>query len=163
MIDGERRTRHYVRIVYIGGDADNAAGRTADIDEFDDRIGPHHVVIERILSGKHALRDALADDDDGLAAAAVGVVEIAAGDHRNSERSEETGRDGAEAGARVFLAGSAHVAVSRKLQPERGITRIAPGNIRSDGYVIDTRQLLNAPYYLFVEADNLISACVRTP
>ena len=42
--------------------------------------------------------------DDRLAAVAIAVVEVAAGDDRHAERGEESGRDRAEARARILFA-----------------------------------------------------------
>ena len=52
--------------------------------------------LTRVLVREHPLRQALADDHDLLGVAAIGVVEVAAGDDRHAERREESGRDGAE-------------------------------------------------------------------
>ena len=59
-------------------------GPLLTIDEIHHWIGPHDVPVERVLAWEHALRDALADDDDRLAAAAIVVVEVASFDNRNA-------------------------------------------------------------------------------
>src|SRR5580658_6707417 len=73
----------------IRGDAHDAARPGADVGELHYRIGPHKVVVDGVLIREHALRQALADNDHRLAAAPVGIVEIAAGDDRDAERGEE--------------------------------------------------------------------------
>src|SRR5581483_7670275 len=103
VIYGQRRAWHYVLIIDIGRHADNAPGRRADVDELDHRIGPHHVAVDRILIRKHPLREALAYDDDRLAAVAIGIVEIPSGDNRDAERREKSGRDHPEPRAWIFF------------------------------------------------------------
>ena len=116
VIDAKRRARHDILVVDIGRDADDAPGRGADIDELHHRIGPHHMVVDRILIREHPLRQALAHDDDRLAGSAIRIVEIASGDDRDAERREKSGRDGAEPRARIFFARGADVAVGRELE-----------------------------------------------
>src|SRR5262249_4462506 len=108
MIDRWRRFRYDVLIIDIGRDADDSPWALADADEVHDRVGPHDVAIEGILSGKHALRDALTDDDDRLAAAAVIVVEVTAFDDGHTERSEETRRDRVQLCHRIFFVSALH-------------------------------------------------------
>jgi hypothetical protein len=74
VIDGESRARNDVLIIHISGDPNNSAQSFAHADEVHHGIGPHHVPIERVLVGEHPLREALADDDYRLAAAAVIIV-----------------------------------------------------------------------------------------
>ena len=71
-------------VVDIGRYPDDAPGRRADVNKLHHRIGPHHMVVDRILIREHPLRQALADDDDLLTAAAVGIVEIASGENGNA-------------------------------------------------------------------------------
>ena len=74
MIDRQGWTGHDVLVVHVFRHADDAARAHADVDEFHDGIGVHHVAVDGIFAGEHALSDALADDDDGLAAAASSVL-----------------------------------------------------------------------------------------
>ena len=90
MVDGQRSAGDDVFVVHIGGDAHDAARRFADVDEIHYRIGPHDVPIDSVLSGERALRDALANDHNRLAAPAIVVVEIASLNNRNTQRGEES-------------------------------------------------------------------------
>ena len=141
LINGHRRAGYHVLVVDIGRDTDDAAGSGADVDELHHRIGPHHVAVDRILIREHPLREALADDDDLFAAPAIGFVEIAPGDDRDTERREKSGRDHPETRARIFFARCANVAVGGKLNRSEA-TRIAPGNLGTDGDAIYAGQRL---------------------
>ena len=68
VVYGQGRARHHVFVVHVGCDADDAPGCRADVDELHHRIGPHNVAVNRILIGKHPLRQTLAHDDDRLTA-----------------------------------------------------------------------------------------------
>ena len=61
--------------------------------DLQDRVGPHHMMVQRIAIGEHPLRYALAYNRDQLATAAVGIVEIASFDDRQAQRCEKSGRD----------------------------------------------------------------------
>ena len=90
MIHGHGRAGDHVFVIHIGRDADDPAGCAVDVDEFDYRIGPHNMAVHGILTGEHALSDALAHDDDLVTAAAIRIVEIAAGDDWNAEGGKES-------------------------------------------------------------------------
>jgi len=91
VIYGHRWSRHNVLIVQIGGHADDPPRLLADVDKFHHWIGPHHVVVHRVLVRKHPLRQALAHNDDFLGVLAVGVVEIASGNYGHTECGEKSG------------------------------------------------------------------------
>src|ERR1700678_3813633 len=91
VIYGHRWSRHNVLIVQIGGHADDPPRLLADVDKFHHRIGPHHVVIHRILVRKHPLGHALAHNHDFLAVLSISVVEIASGDYGHAECGEKSG------------------------------------------------------------------------
>ena len=156
MVYGQGRTRHHVLVVHIGRDADDAPGRRADVDELHHRISPHDVAVDRILIRKHPLRQALAHDDDRLATSAVGIVEVASGNHRDAERRKESGRDCPQLRARIFFARRAHVAVRRKLEARTKAAGVAPGNDDAKGDAIHAGQLRNAPHGFFVKSRDLI-------
>ena len=126
VIDGHRRPRHDVLVVHVGRDADDAPRRRADVDELHHRIGPHQLAVDGVLVREHPLRQALADDDDLLAVAAVGVVEVAAGDDRHAQRREESGRHGAEPRARIFFAVRLGVALAGELDAADRSAGVAP-------------------------------------
>ena len=111
LIDGERRARHHIFVVNVGHDPHDAAGRAAKVDEFDHGIGPHHVAIHGVLIGEHALGDTLAYDDDGLARAAIAIVEIASGDQRDAEGGKKTGRDHTDPRTWIIFARRTDVAI----------------------------------------------------
>src|SRR5690348_5684659 len=116
MVNAERRTRHDVLVIHIGRDAYDAPGGRADVDELHHRIGPHDVAVQRVLTGKHPLGQALAHDDDWVATSAIGIVEVPPGDNRDAERREEPGRDSSKAGALVFFTRCANAALRGKLE-----------------------------------------------
>src|ERR1700693_4775791 len=100
MVNGQRRAGDDVLVVHVGGDAHDAPRTLADVDEIHHRIGPHDVPVESVLAREHALRDALANDHDRLAATAIVVVEIASGDNWYAQRGKESRRDRAKLRAR---------------------------------------------------------------
>src|SRR5260370_10734348 len=109
-VNVHRRTLYYVLVVYILRDADDTPGRGGDTDELEHRIGPHDVMVDRVLIREHSLRHALAHDNDGLTVAVIGIVEIAPGHNGNTERREEPRGDDTETGARIFFARRANMA-----------------------------------------------------
>src|SRR6266852_2479818 len=138
-IDGEARARNDVFVVNIGSDANDAVRRGANPgDEFDHGIRPIDMPIDGILIGKHSLRESLTDDSDRFFALAVELIEIAAGEDGNAERGKKAGRDGAQLGARIFLAGDANVTVRRKLKAGAKAAGIAPGNDNAESGLVHT-------------------------
>src|SRR6476660_9083086 len=97
-------------VIHIGGNADDASWASADADKCHHRVGPHDVAIHRILAREQALRNALTDDHDGFGAAAIVVVEVAAFDNGDAKSGKESGGNGAELGARIFLLVGVNVA-----------------------------------------------------
>ena len=111
--------------------------------------------------GKQPLRQALADDHDLLAVAAIAGVEIAAGDDRHAERREESGRHRAELRARIVFAVGLGVALDRELRVEER-AGLAPRHERADRDLLDARQLADAPDRFLVERQRLLRAAVRS-
>ena len=90
------------------------------------------MMVDGVLIGEHALRQALAHDDHRLALIAIASVKIASGDQGDAQRGEEAGRDGAELRARIFFARRADMAVGGELErrdrcfPRRATERRCP-------------------------------------
>ena len=97
----------------------------------------------------------MADDDDVLFALAVESVEIAAGDEGNAESGEKSGRNGAELGARIFFAGSAHVAVGGELEAGTEACRRRARERRCRKRLVHAGKLVNAANGFFVEVGDL--------
>ena len=97
------------------------------------RIGPPHLPVQRVAVRKQPLRDALAHDHDQLAAAAVVVGEVAAGDQRDAEHREEARRDDAEPRARVLFAVGRRVALGGKRDGRAEAAGVAPRHEAADG------------------------------
>jgi hypothetical protein len=131
-------------------------GPGGDVDELHHRIGPHEVVVEGVLIGEHALRQALADDDHRLAIPPVGFVEIAAGDDGDAKRGEEARRDVAHPPVGIFFARRAHAALHRELESGTEVSRVPPRNHHAHCHAIHTGQLGDAAYGLLVEVHDLI-------
>src|SRR6185437_15631172 len=138
MIDGRSGTRNDVLIIDIADDSDNPARGGTDIDELDHGIGPHHVMVYRILVRKHSLGYALAYDHYRFAAAAVGIVEIASRNQGNTKSREKSRRNGTEARTRVFFTPRPDVTVGRELEAEIEIV-IPPGDVRANRHTIHPR------------------------
>ena len=155
MVYGHCRTRHHVLIIDIGRDPDNAPRRGADLDEFHHRIGPHDVSVHGILIREHPLRKALAYDHDRLAIFSIRLVEIAAGNDRDTERREEARGHGAESRARIFFAWLRGRGLrlrtgirgrSARFAPRNEVpsaTRSTPGScvMRRDRFLVETEDL----------------------
>ena len=156
MIDGESGAGDYVLVVDIGGDADDAARPGADGDELHHGIGPHDVLIERVLLGNICYRDTLADDDDFFGVFAIEVVEIAAFDDGDAEGGEESGRDGAELRVGIFFAIGAHVAFCGELEAGTEDALIAPGNDGADGDAVYSGKSGDLANGFFIEIEDLI-------
>ena len=99
----------------------------------------------RVLGREHPLRQALADDDDLLGVAAVGVGEVAARDDRHAERGEEARRHRAEARARILFAAGLGVALGGELEARPEDAGVAPRHGGADGDALDAGQLGDAP------------------
>ena len=151
VIDAQRRSGHDVLVVDVGGDADDAPGLGAHVDELHHGIGPHQPAVDGVLRREQPLRDALAHDDDLLGVAAIGLGEVAAGDDRHAERREESGRDGAEARARILFAVRPDVALGRELEARAEDAGVAPRHGRAHRDALHAGQLGDAPHRLLVE------------
>src|SRR5256885_6767424 len=130
MIDGECRAGHHVLVIYVSGNADDAARSLADINEVHHRIGPHDVAIDRILPREDALRQALADDHNRLAAAAIVVIEIPSGNNGHAESGKESGRNNAKLCAWVLLSRAICVTFAGEIEAwaeDAGIAPRTPG------------------------------------
>ena len=57
-------------------DADDPAGISADTGDLNERIRPHNVAIECVLSGEQLLCDALTDDDYHFGFLPIGLCEV---------------------------------------------------------------------------------------
>src|SRR5216684_3110494 len=138
-VDGEDRPRNDVFVVNIRGDANDAVRRGANPgDEFYHRIRPIEMPIDGVLIGEHSLSASLTDHNDRFFVLAVELIEIAAGDDGNTERGKKAGRDGAQLGARIFLAGGTNVAIRRKLKARAKAAGIAPGNDNAESSLVHT-------------------------
>src|SRR5262249_22196949 len=93
MVDVDGGTGHDVLVVEVRGHPYNAARLQADLGKLHNRICPEQMMVDRIPAWKHALGQALADDDHHLAALAIVVVKVATGQYRHPERGEKAGRD----------------------------------------------------------------------
>src|SRR5262249_56436181 len=89
MINVDGGAGHNVFVVQIRGNADDPTRLSAYVNELHYRIGPKEMVVDCILIGEHALGQALADDHNQLAALAVGVIKVASGQKRDSQRRKE--------------------------------------------------------------------------
>ena len=157
MIHGDRGGGHHVFIVHILHHAHDPPGASAEADKLNYRIGPADVPVQRVLTGKHALRQALAYDHHRLAALAVGVIEIAARQNRNAERREETRRHAPEPCERIFFAIPVNLAVGRKLEPETEDSLVTPGNRGSQRDAIHAGQFADPANGFLMEADHLFA------
>src|ERR1700691_2759273 len=159
MIDGEGGAGDDVLVIEIGEDANDAARGSAEArDELDDGIGPRKAAIDSILIGEHALRDTLADDDNLLGVAAIGLVKITPSNHREAERGEKSGRDGTELGALILFPGAADVTFGGELQAGTEVACVAPGNGGADGDLIHAGKPRDAANGFAIETDSLIGS-----
>src|SRR6202162_3618967 len=122
-----------MQVIHVGNDANDAmrpfesrlfSFRSGD--EFKHRIGPIDMSADGIPGRKHAAREGLADDSDGLLNLVILRIEIAAFKNGHAERGEKAGRDGAPHRARIVFA--MDLAISRKLQTWAEVVGIAPGS-----------------------------------
>src|SRR6202043_3999519 len=127
MVNGQRRAGDDVLVVHVGGDAHDAARSLADVDEIHHRIGPHDVPVESFLAGEHALRDALANNHDRLAAAAIVVIELASGNNWYTQRGKISRRNSAKLRPRIFFPNAVHVALAGKREAGTKPAGVTPG------------------------------------
>src|SRR5262249_14439842 len=148
-----------MHIVNVGDDANDALQlRRALAVDFQDRIGPKHVPIDRVLIGEHSLRQSLADNRDALFTLHVGLIEIAARNDGNAQRGKKSRRDDTILRARVVFARAVKVAISGELQSGTGAD-ITPRSDHPKGGFIHTRKCINPTYDFLVKIDNL-PACL---
>src|SRR5262249_37788756 len=83
LVNRERRSSNHMFIVDIGNDADDAAHLRLIAGER--RTYPPHLPVDRISVWEESLSDALTDNRDLLAGAAITIIEFAAGQERNAE------------------------------------------------------------------------------
>jgi hypothetical protein len=145
MVHAKRRTWHHVFIIHIGHDANDALGRGIDWDELHHWIGPHQVMVHRILIRKHTLGHALAHDNDRFASVPIPGVEIAASDDRHAERREESGRHRPVPSEGILFARRLDMAVRGKFEPGSEDASVAPRNRAPYRDSFDTRQLRYSP------------------
>ena len=125
-IDVDGRAGHDVFVVEVCGNADYAPRLRAEVDELQNRISPVHVVVDSVSVREHSLGQALADDDNHLAALSVVVVKVASGQYRHSQSRKEAGRNPSKLGAWILFSGSANVAVGRELEPGPVVACVSP-------------------------------------
>src|SRR5262249_52132178 len=157
MVDGDGGLRNDMHIVNVGDDANDALQfRRALAIDLQDRIGPEHVAIDRVLIREHAFREGLANDGDGLFAMEIELIEIATRNDGNAQRPKEPGRDDTILRARILFTGGVIVTIRAKLQ---GGTRagITPGSDHPEGGLIDTWKRVNTAYDFLVKIDNLLA------
>ena len=131
-------------------------GSPSDVDELHHRVGPHDVAVDGVLIGKHAARQALADDHHLFPALAVAFVEIAARDEGHAQRREESRRDGAEASARILLARPFHMAIGGEFEARAEGAGIAPRHHGAHRHVVHARQFADLAQGLPIEAEHLL-------
>src|SRR5262245_35472158 len=148
-----------MHIVNISGDANDALQfRRALAVDFQDRIGPEHVAIDRVLIREHALREGLADDRNGLFVMDIELIEIATRNDGNAQRPKEPRRDNAIVREGILFARAVNMTISGELQGGTGAD-VAPGSDHTKRGFVDTRKRVNATYHFLVKIDNLL-ACL---
>src|SRR5262249_27839766 len=104
MVDRDGWLRNDMHVVDIGYDAnDSLKFRRSIAAVFQNRIGPEHVAIDRVLIGKHALSKRVADDGRIFFALNVEIVEIPARHDGDAQRGKKSGRDHSILCTRVLL------------------------------------------------------------
>ncbi len=153
-----RAPRRCSRHPMSAADADDAARPGADADELHHRVGPHQLVIHRILIGKQPLRQALADDDDLFT---VGQISLALKSRPamigTPSEAKIAATPRAELGARIVLAVGLGIALSGELCREER-ARFAPRHQRADRHLLDARELADAADRFLVEQGKV---CLR--
>ena len=114
------------------------------------------MAVDSVLAGEHALRHALADDDDRLAALAVVVVEIAAGEDGNAEGGEKSGRDGAELRARIFFTGPATWPSPENWKPGPKLPASRQGTTVPSATLLDAGRAADPAMDFAIEVDDLV-------
>jgi len=112
--------------------------------------------IDRVLIGKHALCQSLADDSDRLGILVIESIEIAAGKDRNAQGRKKTGRDDTPLRPRSSTRRNGRVRRRKIADQKRRDASIAPGNDIAVGGLAHARQDINATYRFLVEIDDLL-------
>src|SRR4029079_19446972 len=121
------------------------------------RVGPPHDAVERIAIREEPLRDTLADDGDRLAAGAVVIGELSAGDERHAYPAEESRRDHPEPPARIFLAIGRREAFDAEREARPDAAGVTPRDEASHRHAFDARQLADAARHVEVLIDFLLA------
>src|SRR5579863_6907805 len=117
-VNRQIRLRDDVRVVDVGQDAHNPPWLRADVGILDERIGPHDVPVESVLTGEQSVRDALADDYNEFGSSPIHLREIAPLNKRNSQSGEVPRGNKTEARPQVLLAAFSLSSLNRELQGE---------------------------------------------
>src|ERR1700756_507624 len=158
MVDSQRRAGDDVFVIHVRSDAHDASRPFADVDEIHHRIGPHDVPIDSIFPWKHALRDALANDHNRLAASAIVVIEIASGNNWHTQRGKKSRRNSTKLCPRIFLSNAFHMALAGEPEAGAETARVTPGRARAESNVIYPGHRVDAAHGLPIEIDNLIGS-----
>jgi hypothetical protein len=114
------------------------------------------MTIDSILIGEHALGYTLAYYDDGVAAAPVGIVEIASCDQRDAEGGKKSGRDHTDPRTWVIFTWRTDMAIGRERESKTETADIAPWDGGADGDGVHAWQRRDAPNGFLVETGDLI-------
>src|SRR5579872_654289 len=101
-------------------------------------------MIQRIAATEHFLRQALADDDYGLATVPVRLIKVASFHQRQPERREEAGRNHPHGCARCIFARLWDVSIGGEFKTEV-ILAIAPRDYCANGDVLNAGQIADVP------------------
>src|SRR6267154_1603259 len=127
MINSHLRAGYHVLVVEIGVDAHDAHRvRGESRDELYHWVCPRDMTVDRILIGKHALRNTLRDDRDVLSADAIGLVEITSRNNGDAQSGEISWRDSAKVGSLVLFARIFDMTLGRELQARTEAARVTP-------------------------------------
>src|SRR6185503_2771206 len=106
----------------------------------EERVGPPQLPAQRVAIREQPLRDALADNHDGLAVAAIVGREVAAGDDRDANHREESRRDDPEPSVWGLLTACRRVTLGVELEPGRQRAGVAPRHEAAERNAFDARQ-----------------------
>src|SRR5580704_18922866 len=114
------------------------------------------MMVYSVLLRVHALRQALAHNDDGLTVLVIGLIEIASSDNRHAERREKSGRHRSKHRPRVLFAGSAYVSIGRKLEPRTPNPLVPSWHSGPHGDAINAGESRDLPDHFFIEPVDLV-------
>src|SRR5439155_1894494 len=108
-----------------------------------DRVGPHEMPVERVLTGKHRARDTGADDHDAFGAVDISVVELTSGHERNPKRTEKPWRHRPPPRAQVLVEGRAlhgelHAA-GPGVEAAEALADVTPRHEAAGDHLVDAR------------------------